>query len=210
MTAFFFSTFFLAYRNVGSTFSLFSGCHFFLLQSYLLRVLIAFFWMLWIVKEGRICRAGLHLLKYTLTIILGSSLRDCMVTLYNSIWSLECSVSSGLRSISTAHNLSKEKLSNGCFFRRVLRPRLQFLFIFGGFFMKFITYPKYPFTIPFFSLVSQLRCEPSQTMINPIFWFWLIMVLAWIWLNKSFVALKVHRQSESLIYMKVSFCLLSL
>lgn len=115
LTAFFFSTFFLAYRNVGSTLSLFSGCHFFLLQMYLLRVLIAFFWMLWIVKEGRICRAGLHLLKYTLTIILGSSLRDCMVTLYNSIWSLECSVSSGLRSISTAHNLSKEKLSNGCF-----------------------------------------------------------------------------------------------
>lgn len=99
------------------------------------------FWLrfFWIVKEGRICRAGLHLLKCTLTIILGSSLRDCMVTLYNSIWPLECSVSSGLRSISTAHNLSKEKLSNGWFFRRVLRPRLQFLFIFGdkGFFMRF-------------------------------------------------------------------------
>lgn len=70
--------------------------------------------MLRIEKECRICRAGLHLLKYTLTIILGSSLRDCLVTLYNSILPLECSVSSGLRSISAAHNLSKEILFIGC------------------------------------------------------------------------------------------------
>lgn len=41
--------------------------------------------MLRIVKEGRICRAGLHSPKYTLTIILVPSSRDCMVTLYNRL-----------------------------------------------------------------------------------------------------------------------------
>lgn len=135
--------------------------------------------MLRIVKEGRICRAGLHLLKYTLTIILGSSLRDCMVTLYNSIWPLEYSASSELWQNSTGHNQSKERLSNVWFFRRLLQLlRLRLLFIFedNGFFTRFITYPQYPFTFPLFSQVFQLRCEISRTMMEPILWFWLKMV----------------------------------
>lgn len=175
--------------------------------------------MLRIVKEGRICRAGLHSPKYTLTIILVPSSRDCMVTLYNRL------------PYTTVYGPGNIVRVQGCGRIQQVTISLKRDFLMsgfsGGYFNFFVwgssSYSKTTASSQGSLLIpnihslfhSSLRYFNWDVKFLEPWWnqfsgFGLKWCLAWIWANTSFVVPWVHQQLEPLPSVKVSFCLLSL
>lgn len=169
--------------------------------------------MLRIVKEGRICRAGLHSPKYTLTIIL-VPYRGIVWLPYTTVYGPGniVRVQSCGRIQQVTISLKRDFLMSG---------------FSGGYFNFFVwgssSYSKTTASSQGSLLIpnihslfhSSLRYFNWDVKFLEPWWnqfsgFGLKWCLAWIWANTSFVVPWVHQQLEPLLSVKVSFCLLSL